>query len=76
MDIYWLFIIIACVIAIFSNEIDKRIPKGNFMFLGTLIGAVAGLVIIVISKDVVNFALGLSICPLIGMFIGMLIKKS
>ncbi|MHB8061784.1 MAG: hypothetical protein ACYDG2_03985 [Ruminiclostridium sp.] len=75
MDIYWIFIFIACVIAIFSGEIDKRIPKGNFMFLGTLIGAVAGLAIVVISKDIARFALSLSVCPLVGMFVGMLIKK-
>lgn len=46
MDIYWIFIFSACVIAIFSGEIDKGIPKGNFMFLGTLMGAVAGLAIV------------------------------
>lgn len=61
--------------AIFSDMIDKRIPKGNFMLLGTLIGVTIGVVIVIVSNDIVKFALSLSICPLIGMFVGMLIKK-
>ncbi len=75
MQMYWIFILIAIVIAAFSDKIDEKIPKGNFMLLGALAGAIAGLAIVVISKDVLKFALSLSICPLIGMFIGMLIKK-
>ncbi len=75
MEVYWIFIIAAIAIAVFSDRIDKRLPKRNFMLLGALIGAIAGAAIIVITRDVVKFALGLSVCPLIGMLIGMLIKK-
>ncbi|ABR49482.1 hypothetical protein Amet_3354 [Alkaliphilus metalliredigens QYMF] len=75
MENYWWIFIIAIFMAIFSDKIDKKIPKGNFMFLGTLIGAMVGVVIVIISNDIVKFALSLSICPLIGMFIGMLIKR-